>query len=104
DYFSTAPRAGREAATGEGELNADALTAFLTEPNSVILSADAAAANGIALGDTLTIDVSGRRIPARVVGLLRPADDVTRRALGGIVFTDVASAQEMLGMAGKLSH
>ena len=111
DYFNTgaggasAGRADAAATTGGGgELNPDALTAFLTEPNSVILSADAAAANGIALGDTLTIDVSGRRIAAHVVGLLRPADEVTRRALGGIVFTDVASAQEMLDMVGKLSH
>jgi len=103
DYFSTAPRDGG-ATTGGGALNADALTAFLTEPNSVILSARAAAANGIALGDTLTVDVDGRQLRAHVVGLLRPADDVTQRALTGIVFTDIASAQEMLGMVGKLSH
>jgi putative ABC transport system permease protein len=95
DYFST---------TGSGSLSPDALTTFLTEPNSVILSADAAAANGVALGDTLSIEVNGRRVPARVVGLLRPADDVTRRALNGILFTDLASAQEMLDLHGKLSH
>jgi putative ABC transport system permease protein len=95
DYFST---------TGSGSLSPDALTTFLTEPNSVILSADAAAANGVALGDTLSIEVNGRRVPARVVGLLRPADDVTRRALNGILFTDLASAQEMLDLRGKLSH
>ena len=94
DYFSAAG----------GQLDAAALSRFLTEPNSVILSADAAAANGIALGDTLTVNVAGRRIPAQVVGLLRPADDVTRRALGGILFTDIASAQEMLGRRGRLSH
>jgi len=98
DYF--APAGG----TNGSALDPSALTAFLTEPNSVILSADAAAANGIALGDTLTVDVAGRRIPARVVGLLRPADDVTRRALSGIVFTDIASAQEMLDLRGRLSH
>jgi len=91
---------------GAGDAGPDpnALSAFLTEPNSLILSADAAAARGVALGDTLTLDVAGRRIPARVVGLLRPADDVTRRALSGIAFTDIASAQEMLGMVGRLSH
>ena len=95
DYFST---------TGSGSLSPDALTTFLTEPNSVILSADTAAANGVALGDTLSIEVNGRRVPARVVGLLCPADDVTRRALNGILFTDLASAQEMLDLRGKLSH
>ena len=99
DYF--APAAG--GASG-GALDANALTTFLTEPNSVILSADAAAAAGVALGDTLTINVAGRTVAARVVGLLRPADDVSRRALGGIVFTDIASAQEMLDLRGRLSH
>ena len=99
DYF--APAAGGAAG---GALDANALTTFLTEPNSVILSADAAAAAGVALGDTLTINVAGRTVAARVVGLLRPADDVSRRALGGIVFTDIASAQEMLDLRGRLSH
>jgi putative ABC transport system permease protein len=87
-----------------GTLDATALTTFLTEPNSLILSADAAAAAGVALGDTLTVNVAGRQIAARVVGLLRPADDVSRRALGGILFTDIASAQEMLDRRGRLSH
>ena len=99
DYF--APAAGGAAG---GALDANALTTFLTEPNSVILSTDAAAAAGVALGDTLTINVAGRTVAARVVGLLRPADDVSRRALGGIVFTDIASAQEMLDLRGRLSH
>ena len=99
DYF--APAAG--GANG-GSLDASALTTFLTEPNSLIISADAAAEAGIALGDTLTVNVAGREIVARVVGLLRPADDVSRRALGGIVFTDIASAQEMLDLRGRLSH
>ena len=98
DYF--APTGG---ANG-GTLDATALTTFLTEPNSLILSADAASAAGVALGDTLTVNVAGRQVAARVVGLLRPADDVSRRALGGILFTDIASAQEMLDLRGRLSH
>ena len=98
DYF--APTGG---ANG-GTLDATALTTFLTDPNSLILSADAASAAGVALGDTLTVNVAGRQVAARVVGLLRPADDVSRRALGGILFTDIASAQEMLDLRGRLSH
>ena len=58
----------------------------------------------IALGDKLTLDLAGKKIPVDLVGLLSPEDDVTRRALNGIIFTDIASAQEMLGMVGQLSH
>jgi putative ABC transport system permease protein len=90
---------------GEGEaLGVDSLTTFLTEPNAVIIAQDAADTAGLALGDTLTIDIGGKLVPARIVGLLQPADNVTRRALQGIIFTDIASAQEMLAMPGKLSH
>ncbi len=95
DYFAAGQAAG---------LDLNALTALLTEPNSIIVAGDTAAAAGLALGDTVTLDVAGRPTAARIVGLLRPADDVSRRALEGILFTDVASAQEVLGMVGRLSH
>ena len=95
DYFAAGERSG---------LDVNALTALLTEPNSIIVAGDTAAAAGLALGDTVTLNITGRPAPARIVGLLRPADDVSRRALEGILFTDIASAQELLGMTGRLSH
>ena len=95
DYFAAGERSG---------LDVNALTALLTEPNSIIVAGDTAAAAGLALGDMVTLNITGRPAPARIVGLLRPADDVSRRALEGILFTDIASAQELLGMTGRLSH
>lgn len=96
DYFAPAG--------DDGDLSLDTLTAFLTEPNSIVLSRETAAAAGLTLGHTLALDVAGRPVSARIVGLLQPADDVSRRALAGILFTDIASAQEMLGLVGRLSH
>jgi putative ABC transport system permease protein len=52
----------------------------------------------------LTLNLAGQHIPVRVVGLLQPANEVTRRALSNLLFTDIASAQEILGMVGHLSH
>lgn len=89
---------------GDSGLDVNGLLGFLATPNSIILSQDTAEAAGIALGDTVVLDVEGRVVDASVVGLLRPADSVSRRALEGIVFTDIASAQEMLAMTGQLSH
>jgi putative ABC transport system permease protein len=91
--------AGGGAAEGLGDL-----TAFLTVPNGVILAADLAAQHGVALGDALTLELAGQTTTATLVGVLEPADDVTRRALENIIFTDLASAQEILGMQGYLSH
>ena len=96
DYFAPA---GNNAG-----LDVDGLLAFLTTPNSVILSQATAEAAGVGLGNTVTLDVNGRPLTATISGLLQPADSVSQRALEGILFTDIASAQEMLGMVGRLSH
>ncbi len=96
DYFAPAGN--------EGSLAVDSLLAFLTTPNSVILSQVTAEAAGVGLGNTVTLNVNGRPQTATISGLLQPADSVSQRALEGILFTDIASAQEMLGMVGRLSH
>ncbi|MEZ4646019.1 MAG: FtsX-like permease family protein [Chloroflexota bacterium] len=80
------------------------LVAFLTQPNAVILSQELADEFGLTLGDNIRLNRSGQQITATIVGLLQPADDVSRRALNGILFTDIASAQEILDMRGKLSR
>lgn len=105
DPFAEPPFRSYFAPAGDDSgLSLDGLTAFLTEPNAIIVARETAERAGLTLGDRVTINISGRLYPARLVGLLQPADDVTRRALGGIVFTDIASAQEMLAMPGRLSH
>ena len=105
DPFAEPPFRDYFAPAGEQSgLSLDALTAILTRPNSVILSRSAAEAAGLALGDTLLLEINGRLAQAQIAGLLQPADDVSQRALEGVIFTDIASAQEMLKMAGRLSH
>jgi putative ABC transport system permease protein len=80
------------------------LQAFLTEPNAVVIAQDIAEQYGVNLGNRLTVDVSGHKFQARLVGTLNPENTVTRRALSSLIFTDIASAQDMLGMGGHLSH
>jgi putative ABC transport system permease protein len=82
----------------------EGLQAFLTEPNAVVIVQDIAEQYGVKLGDRLTVDVSGHKIQARLVGMLNPENPVTRRALSSLIFADIASAQDMLGMDGHLSH
>ena len=80
------------------------LTPFLTEPGAIIIAQELAETHGVKLGDGLLIELAGRQRPVHVVGLLQPDDDVTSRALNNLIFTDIASAQEMLDMVGRLSH
>ena len=80
------------------------LAPFLTEANAIILSADTARQSGLRLDDTLILDLAGETTQARIVGLIQPGDEITRRGLSNVIFTDIASAQELLHMTGRLSH
>ena len=80
------------------------LVAFLARPGALLISEELAAENGLAVGDAVTLDASGRASTGVIVGLLRPEDGLTRRALDGILLADIATAQEALGMVGKLSR
>ncbi len=80
------------------------LVAFLTRPGGLLISEGLAAEYGLAVGDAVALDASGRASTGVIVGLLRPDDGLTRRALDGMILADIATAQEALGMVGRLSH
>jgi putative ABC transport system permease protein len=80
------------------------LTALLTEQSSVIISQDVASSAGLGSGSTLTLEYGSRSIQVRIVGLLKPADDLSRLALDGMIITDISTAQEVLNRIGSLSH
>ena len=106
DFFTEAPFRSYLAGNTAGNSNqgVEALTAFLTEPNTVVLAKATATEYGVQVGDPLTLTLAGQAVAARVVGILQPANALTRDALTNILFTDIASAQEVLGMQGYLSH
>ncbi len=101
DLFAEPPFRSYFGASNDGPGD---FTSFLAEPNTIVLSQPWAQQYGLALGDEVTISVRGQRTPMRLVGLLQPANDVDRRALSSLLFTDIANAQEILGMHGRLSH
>ncbi len=82
----------------------DYLTALMVQPNTVLLSSEVAERYGVAVGDALTVQVGSRRQLLTVVGLLVPTDDLSRRALSGLLITDIASAQEILDRVGRLDR
>ena len=88
---------------GEG-LDLPVLQRLLTLPNAILLSEDLAAELRIAVGDTLNLSRAAREYASPVAGLLAPDDDLSRRSLRGMIITDIASAQEILAMQGRLSQ
>jgi putative ABC transport system permease protein len=90
--------------TAEGNLPLEALTTLLLEPNTILLSQSLGDRFNLAPRDTLTLIAEGKTKTVRLVGLLQPSDDLSRRALDGLVLTDISTAQELLGKEGFISH
>ncbi len=90
-------------APGGSQTAAD-LAQLFTRPNAALLSSSTAQSFAIANGSTLRLRVGPNQREALLIGLLDPADANTRRALDGILVTDIATAQEWLGSLGRLSR
>jgi len=76
------------------------LRRWLTEPGTVMMSRRAAAAIGLQVNEHFELEVAGRRFPAVLIDLIRE----DRAGLDDLVITDIAQAQEWLGMIGRLSR
>jgi putative ABC transport system permease protein len=89
---------------GEAQIAFDALTAFIAQPNTILISRSLATRFGVETGEFVTLRAGARRIEARVVGILQPDDRASEQALDDLILTDIATAQEMTGLEGRLSR
>jgi putative ABC transport system permease protein len=80
------------------------LAPFLTRPGTALLAADTAEDLGLRVGDPFRLQAGGRTREVELAGVLRPEDENTRRALADLLVTDVATAQELAGRAGRLDR
>ena len=91
-------------AGGESGADAEALNQFIATPGSIVISEGLAGRLGYGLGDSLRISAAGSFHAATVVGILSAADAASQQALDDLIISDIATAQEWLGMAGRLSR
>ena len=82
----------------------DALNRIIAEPGAVVTSGALAQRLGLELEDTLQISAGGRYSLGRVVGILKPENNASRQALDDLIISDIATAQEMVGLTGRLSR
>lgn len=80
------------------------LTELMAQPETVLLSRDVAERYGLAVGDAIAIRHGAAARTLTVVGLMQPTDDLSRRALAGLLLADIATAQEVLGRVGRLDR
>jgi len=102
DPFSEAPFRNYLGETNGAGVNG--LTTFLTQPNSILLSEELAKAYGLNLGDIFEIEYAGRVLQVSIAGLLKPADNLTRQAIDGLLLADIATAQEITGRLGQIDR
>ncbi len=103
DPFADAPFRSYLGTGGPAQASTD-LSPLLVEPNAVLLSTAVAQRYGLDLGDVVHARVPGKETRLRIAGLLEPSDDLSRRALDGLLLADVATAQEVLDRIGRLDR
>lgn len=101
DPFSELPFRPYLAGGSAAGLDASSL---LGDPPAALLPEDLALRAGVSPGDTLVLEAAGRPHPVLVVGVLRPADELSRRGTQDLVVLDVAQAQAVLDSRGRLSR
>jgi putative ABC transport system permease protein len=81
----------------------DFLTRLMTEPNTVLLSEKTAQGLNLQINDPLTIATDHGTQQLKIIGLLPANDAVSEQLLAKLIITDIATAQEVLGLAGRIS-
>jgi putative ABC transport system permease protein len=110
DPFSEPPfreylsQVNADGTTAEGAQAFEAFNQFLTEPNTVILSADLAARHGVAVGDSVTLRLPAGAEQVRIIGLIEAEDESSREALNSLIIADIATAQALIGRPNELTR
>jgi putative ABC transport system permease protein len=102
DPFVEAPF--RNYLVGDQGVQTGALSDFLIQPRSVLISEEQADRYQLEVGSIIQIDFAGKRQVVTVVGVLLVDDPLIRRALSGMLLTDIATAQELTGKIGRLDR
>jgi putative ABC transport system permease protein len=82
---------------------ADLLTRLITEPDTALISEQTASRLGLNIEDDLTIDTDHGERRLKIIGLLSPNNAVSEQVLSRLIVTDIATAQEVLELFGRLS-
>ncbi|RNC70115.1 MAG: ABC transporter permease [Desulfuromonadales bacterium] len=80
------------------------LEGLLARPATGLLLRETAARLGVSRGATIDVEAQGLKQSVTIAGFLEAGDGVSREALDGLLVADIATAQEILGMVGRISR
>ena len=102
DAFAEAPF--RPYLSSAGATPDNDFPAFLTQPATGLIAARTARQLGLDIGDRLSVRVGTRHQAVTLVGLLDLPESRVANAVENLLITDIATAQEILGLVGQLSR
>jgi putative ABC transport system permease protein len=79
------------------------LTRLIIEPNTALISEQTASRLGLSIDDDLAIETEQGERRLKIIGFLSPNNAVSEQVLSRLIVTDIATAQEVLEMFGRLS-
>ena len=101
DLLAEGARGGDRLAAG---MSGAALRRLLSEPATVAISKRYAARASLHVGDTLALAAGGKLHRVEIVALFDPPSPSAAYGLEQVLVADIAVAQELLGMTGRLSR
>ena len=75
---------------------------LIIEPNSVLISYQTAIRLGLTLGETLTVRSDTGQHDLIIIGWIPEDNAISKELLDNLLITDISTAQECLGLLGKL--
>lgn len=81
-----------------------ALNRLIAEPSTIVISDSLAERLDVGLNDSVELSAGSNITEARIVGIIQPDNNASRQALDDIVITDIASAQEIVGLEGRINR
>ena len=104
DSFVESPFRNYLSDDNTGFADTDGFTAFMVQPNTVLLSAVLADQYRLNVGDFIRIRVGSRRQTLQIVSVLKSDEKNEQRGLDGLLITDIGAAQEVLDKVGVLDR
>jgi putative ABC transport system permease protein len=104
DSFAESPFRNYLDNDSTGFADNNGFTAFIVQPNTVLLSAVLANQYNLNVGDPIHIQAGGRRQTLQIVSVLKSDGKNEQRGLDGLLITDIGTAQEVLGKVGILDR
>ena len=79
-------------------------TSLLATPNTALTSVQTAESLGLRPGDALALGIADKRLTVEIVALIEPQNSLSAESLRNLLITDISTAQELLGLEGRLSR